>query len=500
MTQAVAPVRRLVGTDPGRPAAAGPASAERALTIFSFLWAFAALFHQAAYPARAFGFSALLVTLPALWLLAAPASLPRLTAAALLQVVHVLRIGPASVSNHWIFTFFVNVTIVLTVATLLVRAHGRPVSRGAFFLHFAPTARVLLLVLYAFAVLHKLNADWFTPALSCATEHYASIAVRLPFLPRGRWVDAAAIYGTLLVEAAIPFVLVVARTRLLGVLLAVGFHFALVLNPAHVFFDFTSMLFALYFLFVPYDFWNALRVQPLRWRAGRWVRSRLDGGALRRWGRRVVYGLAALLLCAYLFRLGPNTPSQVWAMRETVRVLFILYAMVLVATYLVVARARDVVGDSRALVSFRPRTVWGVVMPAAVIFNGMNPYLGLKTESSFAMFSNLRTEGGATNHLFIPSALQVASYQDTLVRVIESSDPALARFGPHTRLLTMFEFRRKTASAPEAGVTYAVGERVYTVPRIGDDPALATASSRFERLFLSFRTVAAPGTASGCRH
>ena len=496
------------GTFAGAPAlaAARPAAtdrqqaAARALTIFSFLWAFAALFHQAAYPSRAFGFSALLVTLPSLVLLASPGSLPRLTAVAALQVVHVMRLGPGNVSNHWIFTFFVNVTILLTVATLLVRGRGRGVGRGDFFLHFAPTARVLLLVLYTFAVVHKLNADWFTPALSCATDHYASIAARLPFLPRGSWVDAGVIYGTLLVEAAIPFLLVATRTRLFGVLLAVVFHFGLVLNPSHVFFDFSSMLFALYFLFLPYDYWNALRVQPLRMKAGQWVRSRLDGGALRRGARWVAYGMAVLLIGAYLFRLAPETRAQVWAMRESVRALFVVYGMALIATFLVVARARDVVGGSRALVSFRPLTVWGVVMPAVVFFNGMNPYLGLKTESSFAMFSNLRTEGGVTNHLFIPSSLQVATYQDTLVRVIDSSDPALARFGRQPRLLTMFEFRRKTARVPEAGVTYAVGERVHAVPRIGAVPLLATPPSTLERLFLNFRTVAAPGTAMGCRH
>ena len=47
-----------------------------------------------------------------------------------------------------------------------------------------------------------------------------------------------------------------------------------------MFFDFSSMLFALYFLFLPYDYWNALRVQPLRMKAGQWVRSRLDGEPL----------------------------------------------------------------------------------------------------------------------------------------------------------------------------------------------------------------------------
>jgi hypothetical protein len=34
-----------------------------------------------------------------------------------------------------------------------------------------------------------------------------------------------------------------------------------------------------------------------------------------------------------------------------------------------------------------------LVVPIAVFLNGVMPYLGLKTETSWAMFSNLRTEG-----------------------------------------------------------------------------------------------------------
>jgi hypothetical protein len=491
---------------PGSPdAASTQRAAERALTTFAFLWGFAALFHQAGYPDQAFGFSALLVTLPALWLLAKPSSLPRLATMAALQIVHVLRVGPANVSNHWIFTFFVNATLLASIGYLLARGRGRAVGRAECFRSFAPVARIELLVLYLFAVVHKLNTDFLAPATSCATDHYALIAKHAAFLPTGSVVAYSAIYGTLVVETAIPLLLVFRRTRLFGVLLGAAFHLGLVLNPAHVFFDFTSMLFAMYFLFVPYDFWGALRVLPLRWKAGQWVRSRLDGGKLRVVARRSALVIGVLLITAYLLRLAPNDPLVINALQESVRALFLLYGGAAIAIFLLVARRRNVVGETRGLDRLAPPNALGLALPALVFFNGMNPYLGLKTDSSFSMFSNLRTEGGVTNHLFIPTSLQVATYQDTLVRVIDSSDPALRRMGRGEQLYTAFELRRRASTRPQASVTYEVsGQQVsgqqVSVPRIADVPALATPLSPIERRFLRFRVVEPAGQGTPCRH
>jgi hypothetical protein len=472
--------------------------AERALTVFAVLWGFAALFHQAGYPQRAFGASALLVTLPALWLIVKPSSLPRLVTMAVLQVVHVLRVGPANVSNHWVFTFFVNLTLLATIGYLVARRRG--VSRADCFRFFAPVARVELLVLYFFAVVHKLNADFLSPLSSCATDHYATIARHFPFLPTGSWVNYSVIYGTLLVEAAIPLLLCSRRTRLFGVALGAAFHLGLVLNPSQVFFDFTSMLFAMYFLFVPYDFWGALRVTPLRWKAGKWVRSRLDGGKLRVVGRRLALALGTFLIGAYLLRLTPNDPYVINGIQEGVRALFLLYGAAALAVFLYVARTRDVLGETRGLDRLAPPTWLGVALPALVFLNGMNPYLGLRTDSSFSMFSNLRTEGRVTNHLFMPTGLQVATYQDTLVRVIASSDPALRRMAHDGLLYPAFELRRRTSMRTEASVTYEAGGQVVTVPRIADVPALARPLTPVEERLLRFRPVEPPGQRTPCRH
>jgi hypothetical protein len=94
--------------------------------------------------------------------------------------------------------------------------------------------------------------------------------------------------------------------------------------------------------------------------------------------------------------------------------------------------------------------------PVLVFLNGLSPYLGLKTEHSWAMFSNLQTEGGHWNHLFMPQSMQVFSFQDDLVRVVRSSDPYLAGDPRRDIRLVAFEMRRYLEDHPDVAITYEV--------------------------------------------
>ena len=69
---------------------------------------------------------------------------------------------------------------------------------------FAPAVRIELLVLYGFAVLHKLNKDFLDPEVSCAGHMLRTLADLLPFLPTAQWASLLSIWITLTIEACIP--------------------------------------------------------------------------------------------------------------------------------------------------------------------------------------------------------------------------------------------------------------------------------------------------------
>jgi hypothetical protein len=58
------------------------------------------------------------------------------------------------------------------------------------------------------------------------------------------------------------------------------------------------------------------------------------------------------------------------------------------------------------------------------------------------MFSNLRTEDGVTNHLFIPTNWQLADYQKGLVKITDSDLPDFRKLADDGYSLTRFEFER----------------------------------------------------------
>lgn len=89
------------------------------------------------------------------------------------------------------------------------------------------------------------------------------------------------------------------------------------------------------------------------------------------------------------------------------------------------------------------------------------------------MYSNLQTELGQSNHLFIPR-LPLRTAQDDLVRIIESTNPALYNLELNSYWLTWHELRRHTTTFPDDVVVYERGGEVYRHAPDTPQPELGT--------------------------
>lgn len=212
----------------------------RALATFACLWASATVFHLASYDQWALtpGHFALLVA--AGGVLARPAAPRRLLVLAALQVFEVLVMSP-QVSNHWLFTGIVNLTWIVVFVGSAVARRRWDAPAGELYRQFAPLARLELLILYLFVVLHKLNWDFFDPEVSCGARFYFAQAERFGVLPRSPGLALACAWLTIVTEATIPLLLVFPRTRLGGVILGAVFHWLIGLNPISGFYNFSSI-------------------------------------------------------------------------------------------------------------------------------------------------------------------------------------------------------------------------------------------------------------------
>jgi hypothetical protein len=123
-----------------------------------------------------------------------------------------------------------------------------------------------------------------------------------------------------------------------------------------------------------------------------------------------------------------------------------------VAFAVAVARRRH--GDRAAGRVRALRPLYAAVALVLVV-NAASPYVGLKTEASFAMFSNLQTEPGHWNHLVVPEAVRVFGAQDELVRLEASNAPTLERRRRAGALMVRFELERYLREHPRAWARYA---------------------------------------------
>jgi hypothetical protein len=361
----------------------------------------------------------------------------------------------------------------------------------------------MLFALYFFGVLHKLNRDYFDPEISCAVGTFAAVAPA--------WLDrlasanlatrSALIAGSLLVEAAVPLLLAFGRTRRAGIALGALFHGFLGLR----FFAFSTGLLAFYALFVPSALWEraAARIDQWSARGGpAWgLRSPLARCALRLRAALLsplCAGLAALLVVAAFGVSGALLAEDAeWAAlpRAGFPLLAIGWILLIGVPLAWLLGSRQLAGDFAARSPGRLASApLLLVFPGLVLFHGMSPYLGLRTVPAFSMFSNLRTEGGLTNHWFMPSrALRIAGFQEDLVTLRSAQDEELLRFARRPRR-TFYDFKMRiqrmaAAGKHEIAVSYRRGSQVHALVRAETDPELMEPVPWWQRKWLKFRPV-----------
>ena len=394
------------------------------------------------------------LTLAALAVMVLPTA-PLLGLLAALHVATVVQHLPA-VYNHWYFGGLISLTLVLASGAAWWNA-GRGNARLGEGLPagFAPAARWSLLLLYFLSGFHKLNADFFDPVVSCASVLYRGLQAGLPVLPDAQVVAPLAIGLTILLELGLPVLLLGSRTRRLGVAAGIGFH---ILMAAAGYPRFSATGIALLVLFLP---------------------------SLPRPGPAFRATAVATLLAASVL-----VPAQ----RDT---LFLCATLALCGGLLALSLAPiDPNSGKGPPVSWRP-ALPAILGPVLILFAGVTPYLGLGTDRALSMYSNLRTEGGRSNHYLVPAGLQIFSYQRDLVEVLQSNAPPLARLASEGMVVPWVELRSRLtealASSGQVSLAYLRGGRRHETGSAASDSLLALPVSSWQLRFLRFRAVEPAG-------
>jgi hypothetical protein len=466
----------------------------RRFRVFTALWCGATLLHQL-YQGRLLVVDATApLTFAALFAVARPGDFSRFTLLLGVQLATVLWELPR-VSNHWLLMGVTSVGLLIVLLPAL-----RSLRRGDELETTCEAAlgpvRIQIILVYAWATFHKLNTGFFDPDLSCGVDHYTRLADSLGFLPGGPWTRMPAIIGTLAIEAALPLLIAFRSTRWAALPIGWAFHLVLGWNG---YWDFSSVAFAYYATCLPS--WAFAGYDLARARHG-WFAAATS--ALARIGRSRLFlpvAMTALVAClGVTWLLDAGGPHTALAVNRAGRFVWLTLWLALgaaLATSLLAGHALRTASPEPAFPWWRRPALW--IAPAIVLTNGFSPYLGLKTESSFAMFSNLRVEGSSWNHVLMPRGLRVFDYADEVVRLRRSSDPYLENLARHGFGLVALELRSHLASRPDAAVTYVRRHLVTEAARAGDDPFLREPVHPLERKLILFRPVPPIGE-NACLH
>lgn len=320
------------------------------------------------------------------------------------------------VGNHWVLA----ATFATAVLAGVVR--DRPWS------WVATTVRLLFVTFYAFAAFAKLNTAFLDPTVSCAV-FYANQTLSswgLPTLPDGGALATLTIIGTVLIELSVPVLLVIPRTRAVGVALAAAFHYMISLDLGQHFYDFTAVIFVGLATFAHDDV-----TAPI----GAWFRRRRSTAV-------VLTAVWALLLTLVVLPLG--TPMLVVA-RAGILMLWIPLGAAIVWLAL-----RGV--GRPAAVAMRPTGGVAVLLLALVVVNGIMPYTGVKTAFGWNMYANLVTVDGRANHLIVDPRAEVVAPR--YVEVTATTDEQLRAYVGTAWAVPERNLRDHLAAHPDATVTF----------------------------------------------
>ena len=468
-----------------------------AFGLFAYFWALSALFDLIPRVAWFDSGAHTLLACCAVFVLLRPTSLVGFGFFSVVRLAAFLHDSPHT-PNHQVLFAVAGATILCAAIPLLWRdrkaAPGTEplLNHESWLAAFSPLLRALAVSLYLYAVLHKLNWAYFDPSVSCAVNTFGRLAPGWvqALYPDGRPAEYVLIFGSLLAEASLPFLLLFARTRLLGFCAGVFFHSLLGLG----YFHFSTGLFGLYCLFIPPSATTHVFARVQAWRSGVAWRERL--------ATPMAVGLIGLALVVAMVVVREVD-------RPTYRLLRYLW---MAGVFAGLAVGVHVPGEWRLwrdspLGRLRDARL-GFVFPILMAFIGLSPYLGMRTAPTFSMFSNLRTEGGISNHLFMPAtALHLASYQDDLVQIRATNRRAINRFANQGRLRTFYDLRaeiqRLVREEREAGdlaegevlppiyLRFDRGSRSYTLGDAGENPEIMAEIGWLEGKWMNFRPVPA---------
>ncbi|MEO1312552.1 MAG: hypothetical protein AAFV27_01605 [Pseudomonadota bacterium] len=393
--------------------------------------------------------------------------------ASALCMVLLYALKAPSPSNSQIMAAFFSLIVVLSYAQWWLQ--GRAGGRDGLFDLIAGPGRWLLAIMYFYGIYHKINWDFLDPEVSCGAILYNYIMYPYPF-DMANWTIGkyAAIYTTFIAEGIAMLLLFSSKYKKIGFIIGIPFHMAIGFSGYAYYLNFCTIVLVTYTLFIPRESMDNAKA---------WLVSIFGSEDVAAWiGRLFIVGGVVVtfgMLGAF------SDWHAIRTEQPTFKYAFAVYAALFYAFVVVFVPWRT----NSDLPIFFIKPLWMMIIPIVFFINGASPYLGLKTESSIAMYSNLVTERGETNHLFhgvLPFG--TTKYQEDIVIPDQATRQAMVKhFRQGGDAAVRFEFDRFLAKNPDKTFNFTYNGEARTNDATWENTYLN--ASLLERRFLEFRAI-----------
>jgi len=267
--------------------------------------------------------------------------------------------------------------------------------------------------------------------ISCATVQIFYIKEYLKIFPAYEWLIQFNPYLTILVEGGIPLLLLFSKTRIIGVLVGVIFHFILGFG----FPQFTLLVYSLYSLFIAEESYQNYKsyLQTILSKINAKVYFltkliKIPKSKKISFLLHTGYVILILLLLKFFITLD-LTSSYIKGRSGTFIYLFLSLSILFSVLFVIKSNIHL---NFKQQIKLIPKPLFLIILPLLIFINGLLPHIGVKNVQVAAMFSNLRTEEGKTNHLIIPPSFQLFNHLKDLVTIKNTNSILLRRFTGYT--------------------------------------------------------------------
>ncbi len=329
---------------------------------------------------------------------------------------------------------------------------------------------IILSIVYFYAFLAKLNYSYINSDISCAAIFLKNILSLNLFTPNNsliniKWLNYLSIYSSIILEFLFCFFILLKRTRKAVIIAAMIFHFCLAEDLIKYFINFSAIMYFLLF--------SSLGKLSL-------IKLTQTFSNISKIAKLVIL---IIIICPILSHLSlafadqNNLYNSFKFLSLSRHLLWVSFSFV-IFSHVIFSKLSSYESDSKVSTGY-------ILLFVLLIVNGISPYLGLKTRTSFSMYSNLIITDESSNHLFISKSLDILGILKNRAYILDVTGPCISQFIKGAEY-PIFELSRIMYKCPDADIKFDYKGVKYSSDQIEGMTLLSESSNSFLRSFLIF--------------